>query len=121
VAGTRKVGTLTWPPARCSSCAAAWKSSVLPPVHDLSTCGLHNHQLGSQQKPVAGTPSSNERVAAPPPVHDLQREIIHSWRAHRSLLLMMPCRLDALPCSTTFLGVKMSELEAWNYLCEPVS
>ena len=35
VAGTRNVGTLTCPPARWSSCAAAMKSSVLPPVHDL--------------------------------------------------------------------------------------
>lgn len=34
---------------------------------------------------------------------------------------MMPCRLDiALPRSTTFSGVKMAELEAWSYLCEPV-
>ena len=36
VAGTRYVGTLTCCPAACSSFAAAMKSSVLPPVHDLT-------------------------------------------------------------------------------------
>ncbi len=40
VAGTRYVGTLTWPPALCISLAAAMKSSVLPPVQDLQTAAL---------------------------------------------------------------------------------
>ena len=52
VAGTRKVGTLTSPPALCSSLAAAWKSSVFPPVHDLQgTCLCHDqarHRLSGQ-------------------------------------------------------------------------
>jgi hypothetical protein len=43
VAGTKYVGTLTWPPARYINFAAAKKSSVFPPVQDLPRCAMQSH------------------------------------------------------------------------------
>lgn len=49
VAGTRYVGTLTSPPALCSSLAAAMKSSVLPPVQEpMYTAGCKEGRMGQK-------------------------------------------------------------------------
>ena len=71
VAGTRKVGTRTSEPALCSTCAAAWKSSVLPPVQDLHRPELSqwwaelSHPCSKVSMPQKGGRDSSESSSHP--------------------------------------------------------
>ena len=67
VAGTRKVGTLTSEPALCSTWAAAWKSSVLPPVQDLRQPAAVARP--GRQLPLMGSGASIQPAAAGLPTH----------------------------------------------------